>query len=387
MAKDLPAPMMASQRGVQSTPIPSLQGFDSIADDAASTRSNLPTTSLHIHNLRPGEFVMPLSMPPRTQKQYIDTYRFFQRKIALFGEGQDVSRDIVEDLNIMLDRVARVTTHMDLDGGGPSSQDEVDVVGEAGYAVSVSEKFRFLGCLLSLARDMEMHIVIVARSGQLCDFIATTLKAQKINYFPLVDRHSHMAVLQEFGSVLSVTLLASGMEGVRLTPVTRKADLVIAFDETFDPDNPELRALRGHMTSQDQLVPVIRLVVYATLEHIHLCLPMTLEPNDRLRKLLYYMVHAEVAVGQLAPENLRQSPFDPSRCAEQLVQFVLAGALTGTFPLPSIPPIEGLPVLDTDSSMSDAKSDISESFKPEGKGSILAQSQSHEDKPRSKYSW
>ena len=369
MAKDLPAPMMASQLASQSASNTSVRSGAQIADDITSTKSDslLQTTSLNLQNLEPLEFVMPLSMPPRTQKQYIDTYRFFQRKISLFVEGQDVSQDIVEDLNIMLDRVAKVTTHMDLDGGGPGNQDEVDVVGEAGYAMSVSEKFRFLGYVLKLARDLDMHIGIVARPGQLCDFIETTLKAQRVNYFRPLDQEACKAILREFGSRLSVSLLASGMEEPAHKHLSRRADLLIAFDETFDTENPEVRALRDSVPSQDRLVPVIRLVVYATLEHINLCLPMTLEPNDRLRKLLYYMVHAEIAVGQLAPENLHQSPFDPSRCAEQLVEFALAGATSGTWTLPSIPPIEDLPVMDSDSSLSDTKSDISDTHKPEGK--------------------
>lgn len=366
MAKDLPAPMMASQRGSDFVPMSSLHGGESIADDATSTKSDLPTTSLHVQNLGPEEFIMPLSMPPRTQKQYIDTYRFFQRKIALFGEGRDVSRDIVEDLNTMLDRIAKVTTHMDLDGGGPGCQDEVDVTGEAGYAVSVSEKFRFLACVLDFARDSDVHIAIVARPGQLCDFIETTLKAQNINYFRAVGHQGDGVTMREFGSLLNVSILASGVEESKIRALSKKADLIIAFDETFDAEDPVVRALRGLMASHGQLVPVIRLVVYATLEHIHLCLPMSLEPNDRLRKLLYYMVHAEVAVGQLAPENLRQSPFDPSRCAEQLVRSLLAGAIPGSF-LPSIPPIENLPVFTSDSSLSDAKSDFSESLAPEDK--------------------
>ena len=369
MAKDLPAPMMASQQALQPSRSAPPVGGDSTADDIASTQSDslLQTTSLHVQNLGPMEFIMPLSMPPRTQKQYIDTYRFFQRKIALFGEAQDVSRDIVDDLNTLLDRVAKVTTHMDLDGGGPGSQDEVDVAGEAGYAVSVSEKFRFLDHILSLVRDLDIHIAIVARSGQLCGFIKTTLKAQRVNYCHLKDHESNDVIFRDAGSRLNVSLLSSGTAGSGHTSLPRRADLVIAFDETYDAESLEVRALRCPMSSHDRLAPVVRLVVYATLEHIHLCLPFTLEPNDRLRKLLYYMVHAEMAVGQLAPENLHQSPFDPSRCAEQLIEYLLAGAIPGTCTLPSIPPIEDLPIFESDSSLSDVKSDISDSLKPEGK--------------------
>ena len=363
MAKDLPAPTPASQRASQSLPVPSLGGGEAAADDATSTRSDLQTTSLHIQNLEPAEYIIPLSMPPRTQKQYIDTYRFFQRKISMFGEGQDLSREIVEDLNIMLDRVAKVTNHMDLDGGGPNSQSEVDVDGEAGYAASVSEKFHFLGCFLTIARDLDMHIAIVARSGQLCDFIETTLKSHEIIYVRFVGQ-GNLARSGRYGSRLLVTLLPSPLDEDEPMSDNHKVDMVIAFDETFDAQYRESKVLRGQTASQPPSVPVIRLVVYATLEHIHLCLPTTPDPNDRLRKLLYYMVHAEVAVGQLAPENLRQSSFDPSRCAERLVEFVRAGAIPGTWNLPSIPPIDELPMLDTDSSISDARSDVSASLKP-----------------------
>lgn len=365
MAKDLPAPTTASQRASQSLMMPSLRGGESAADEATSTTSDLQTTSLHVQNLGPAEYIIPLSMPPRTQKQYIDTYRFFQRKISMFGEGQDLSREIVEDLNIMLDRVAKVTNHMDLDGGGPNSQSEVDVDGEAGYAASVSEKFQFLGCFLTIARDLDMRIAIVARSGQLCDFIETTLKSHEITYARFLDQEDSSARSAQYGSRLLVTLLSSRLDEDEPMSDNHKVDMVIAFDETFDAQYSEVQVLRGQTASQTPSVPVIRLVVYATLEHIHLCLPTTLDPSDRLRKLLYYMVHAEVAVGQLATENFRQSPFDPSRSAERLVEFVRAGAIPGAWNLPSIPPIDDLPMLDTDSSISDARSDMSASLKPE----------------------
>ena len=370
MAKVLPPPMMASQRPSHPVNDTLSSREDYVADDTLSTQRDIyPRMSLNVQNLGPMEFIMPLSMPPRTQREYIDKYRRYDVKLCSFGEGRDVSRGIVEDLNDLLDRIAKITTHLDLEVGGPDSQDEVGVAEEAGYAADVSEKFRFLGYILMLARNLDMHIAVIARPGQLCDFIETTIKAERVDYSRRVGQNGQEGLLRfrcEYGSRLRVSLLASDEEASVYTYNSKKADLIIAFDETYDEENSQVRVLRGPLPKQTRLAPVIRLVVFATLEHINLCLPRTLEPNDRLRKLLYHMVDAEVSVGQLAPGNFRQSPFNPRFCAEQLLEFLTSGANPDTWNLPSIPPIENLPVVDYDSGLSDARSDISDSHKLEG---------------------
>ena len=354
MAKVLPTPMMASHR-------PSYPVNDSFrpreerdADESISTQRDLDSRmSLNIQNLGSMEFIIPLSMPPRTQREYLDAYRGYDVRLSTFCEGSDISRGNVEDLNSLLDRISKITNHIDLIGGGADSQDTVNVTDEAGYSADVSEKFRFLGYVLMLARDRDMHIAIISRPGQLCDLIETTIKAGRVNYrrrVGLIGEKGPLRSNTEFGSRLRVSLLASTEEASVYTCNSKKADLVIAFDETFDADSSQVRILRGYSPHQNRLAPVIRLVVYATLEHINLCLPFTLEPNDRLRRLLYHMVDAEKSVGQLAAENLLQSPFNPRYCAEQLVDFLNTGANPQAWSLPRIPPIQNLPVIDYDAS-------------------------------------
>ena len=353
------------------TPWDSEGAFPKVEDhqtDEAGTIQQIstPEPSLKIQNLGPREFVMPLSMPPRAQKEYIDQYRKYVERIYAFDEDHDVSRETLEELNHLLDRLSKVTTHVDLEGGGPDSQDEVDTVREADYAASVSAKFSFLDNVLAFARDDRIHIVIAARHGQISDFIETTLKARKVNYLRLIQLNGREEVLRsnfEFGSNLKISLVATDMEHSAYLHWAEKADLVIAFDETFSANRPWLKVLRSSKPGRILLAPVIRLVVYSSLEHINLCISLNLDPNERLRRLLNHLLEAEPSLGQLASGNVRDSPFNVKDCAEQLVKFVSTGGDQKSLDIPEMPRMEGIPVRETDISPSDERSESSELLK------------------------
>lgn len=332
-----------------------------VADGPSSsqTTTSLPTTTLDVRSLGPMEYLLPLSMPPRTQKQYIETYRFYLRRIQSFlqnGRPDDALRD---DLNVLLDRVGKVTTHMDLDGGGPSSQEQVDADQEASYAESCSEKFRFLGHLLEATQQDILHIVIFAREGQLLDYIETFLRSKKVNY----TRPDSLAKSDPDASVgqSHISLLASRDDGSYSS--SWKADLVIAFDETFDANDLRVKGFRVQETSALEMSPVIRLVVYGSLEHINLCISTALEPIERMRRLIYCMLICEKVVGQLGTENLQSSLYSPSIYASQVVEFLHKGSNQSDWEVPSMPTLEISPAMDLDSATSEAMSETSDEFR------------------------
>lgn len=309
-------------------------------------------STLHIQNMGIVEYVVPLSMPPRAQKQYIDTYRYYWKRIERFVQRKESTRQLLDDMNLMCDRVAMATTHMDLEGGGPSSQDEVDPEEEASYAESCSEKFVFLGKLLQCIRHDDIHLAIVARPGQLMDFIETFLRARKMHY-ARPDTMSYSDADHAQGSA-SVTIIASGS---RSSIMPQAADLIIAFDETFSAKDTQVQALRNKITRVGPLAPVIHLVVYASLEHINLCIPTTFQPLSRLRALIFCMLHTEKYVGQLATESLKLSVYNPAKCASQIAQNIRVCRAADKL-LPAMPALENIPVLESD--ISDTMSDASD---------------------------
>ena len=315
------------------------------------------TTTLQARNLGPREFVVTLPMQPRILSQYVDTIEYYPQAISRNMTEQTIGEDIVERLNTLLYRLGNVATHIGLEGGGPSSQEEVNPEEEALYAELSSEKFKFLGHLLALTKESWVNIAVVAKPGHLLDILEMFLKGKNVPYSrPDTDTNGlDRGDPRSFG-LQKVSIISSG-EPISLPPV----QLIIAFDETFNARDSQITKWREPKASGDELIPVIRLVVYSSVEHLDLCLARSLEPIDRIRKLIFCVWHTQRSVGQLEPDEP-----DPPACAQEVARFIISGSKTSAWTLENIRPIENLPMMDSDSSLSDARSDISDIFKPEG---------------------
>ena len=310
------------------------------------------TTTLKVKNLGPREFVVTLHMQPRILSQYVDTIEYYPQAIGKNMTAESIGEDVVESLNTLLYRLGNVSTHIGLEGGGPTSQEVVQPVEEALYAELSSEKFRFLGHLLALTRESEIHIAVVARPGHLLDIIEMFLKGKSVSYLRPDQKRTGGG---SYGPQM-VSIVASG-EAISLPPV----QLIIAFDESFNAKDSQITNWRKQSARGDELTPVVRLVVYSSVEHLDLCLARSLEPIDRIRKLIFCVWHTQRSVGQLEAH-------EPSavESAQQVFEVVKAGFKSSAWTLPNIRPIENLPIMDSDSSLSDAISDISDICKPEG---------------------
>ncbi len=350
--KEIPLPA----RNPQSAPhTPTTPSKLSMHREASPLQSQ--TTTLKARNLGPREFVVTLPMQPRILSQYVDTIEYYPQAISRNMTEETIGEDIVESLNTLLYRLSNVATHIGLEGGGPGSQEEVSPEEEALYAELSSEKFRFLGHLLALTKESQIHIAVVAKPGHLLDIIEMFLEGKNVSY-SRPDTTTNGFKPQETSSFGSqrVSIIPSGTE-ISFPPV----QLIIAFDETFNAKDSHIKRSREHKAGGDQLTPVIRLVVYSSVEHLDLCLARSLEPIDRIRKLIFCVWHTQRSVGQLEPDEL-----GPLACAQEVFDFYSSGSKTSAWTLANIRPIENLPIMDSDSSLSDAISDISDICKPEG---------------------
>ena len=317
---------------------------------------------LDICNLQEREYVVPLSMPPRIQQQYCTTIRYHARPIKKILEERTCTKETVEQINTLLDEVSKVTNHIDLQGSGPSSQEDVHPKHEAQYAESCSEKFVFLGCLLEQAvSEAHFSLLIVARAGPLQDILETYLKAKEVSYKrPAANGQKES---NNGRGHLEVTLIAS--DDREAAERASNPDLIIAFDETFTRNNSvSLNRRNIARTGRQQLTPIVRLVVYASLEHIDLCLPRTLNPIERLRRLVFPLLQTQKRVGALGLDETRTS-----YCAQEVINFAqksLSVDREHPWPLAPVRPIEGIALMESDSGLSDPKSDISDECKPDG---------------------
>ena len=314
----------------------------------------IQTTTLKVKNLGPREFVITLPMQPRILSQYVDTIEYYPQAISRNMTEETIGEDIMEKLNTLLHRLSNVATHIGLEGGGPTSQEDVNPEEEALYAEMSSEKFKFLGHLLALTKGTQMHIALVAKQGHLLDIIELYLKGKGVSFWrPDTKTQGAESTGSDSSGSQLVSIIASG-EAVSVP----RANLIIAFDESFNAKDIHIANLREQKASGDDLTAVIRLVVYSSVEHLDLCLARSLGSINRIRKLIFCVWHTQRSVGQLEPDEP-----SPAACAQLVLEFFKSGSKTSAWTLPAIRPIENLPVMDSDSSLSDARSDISDIFK------------------------
>lgn len=346
ISTELPLPMRASQSVPHTPATPSRLSLHKEA-------SSMQTVTLEPKNLGINEYIVPLCMQKRILKQYVDTIEYYPASIKEIMKERTISEKTVEKLNQLLCRLANVSTHIGLEGGGPSSQDSVRSDQEAVYAEMSSEKFKFLGQLFNTLRGDDLHLAVVAEPGPLHDTLELFLKGKRVHY-NRPSTYSKSTLGPQYGK-LHVSVIASKEEGQTIH-LTRPADLVIALDETFKAENGSMVNLRRKFPSGPSIgppSPVIRLIVYSSVEHLDLCLPRTLESIDRLRRLIFCVWHTQSIVGELQDEPTTRE------CVEGVSLFLRRGGLPDFWSLPPIRPIENIPLMDSDSSLSDAMSDVS----------------------------
>lgn len=327
-----PLPVRSIQPNLHTPTHPSKLGLHSENSYPQSTISLSPA------DLGEMEFVIPLSMNTRVKDQYISTINHYQQAVqGLLKDGASKAPNdpIWAQIRMMVDRVNQVTTHIDLDSRGNLSQEQQVAEEEALWAENCSAKFKFVRHLFEAVNQFDLHIAIVARSGRLLDILETFLRGRRVRYNrPDTVSRSNATVAR---GRLNVTLLASGAEGASYLP--RPATLVIAFDGTFNAQDPQVKLLRRHLVNVGQLSPVIHLLVYGSAEHIQRCIPKSMDSHKRLKRTVNFLTQTRHTVGQLLPDEL-----GASAAAEEVAAFLEVGALEKDWTFPAIRPIEGLEV-------------------------------------------
>ena len=315
---DIPLPLRVPQNDPRDAKV---QNQPAVSEELSSLSQVI--TPLHPQHLGKAEFVIPLGMNSRVRDQYVSIINYYARPIDDWPQQQ---------IDVMLDRLNRITTHTDLDDGINLTQEDVQSEDLALWAESCSEKFRFLRHLFDAFRTHAFHLAIVARSGPTLDIVETFLKGHHVAY-SRPDNFARSDPSRATGR-LAVTLLPSGVEGSTILP--NAANLVIALDGSFKAQDVQVVKLRAHLTRVDELAPVIHLLVYNSAEHVGRCISTTLDPTDRVRKIVSCLTQTGDDVGILLPEEP-----SPSAAAEEVVAFVEGGCNDNDWPLLPIRPIEG----------------------------------------------
>ncbi|KAL8858553.1 MAG: hypothetical protein Q9178_004847 [Gyalolechia marmorata] len=271
-------------------------------------------------------------MNKRVRDQYSSIISMYRDAIMKLMDPNSRDQDLMEKITELLTRINRTLQHSDLDAeeilyqsSQPSPEDE------ATWAEQCSFKFRFLRHFLEEIRHQNMHVSIVAEPGRLLNIIETFLKGRGIFYFrPDGKRSSHPGDQPLAHCRCQVSIVPSGPEGMNLN--LDPAALVIAFDRSVSAQEPQVKRMRQQ--EHKWLVPIVRLVVYKSAEHLAICLPPEIEQFDRIRRIVSGMTQLRHEVGILQPEDM-----EVSAAAEEVAVALRLGGHHNRWTLPSIRPL------------------------------------------------
>jgi len=264
------------------------------------------------------EYVVPLPLPARVKDQYMQLLDYYKVPIRSFQETTEIDDTTTNTIQTLINRLNHVTTHIDLDNDTTLTQQDVTPEMQVMWAIDSSAKFQFLQHLINFMRGEDCHLVIVAEGGRLLDLLEVFLQGLRVGY----NRPDTSAITVSSNVLgrMQITLLATGE--VDSSTLLKSPTLVIAFDASFDCNNPDIKAVRNFMLSPGQYAPVVHLLVYASAEHIIRCIPNSVQGCDRLKAVVSYVSQNSDEIGKLSPDE-----YNPQAAAEEVAAFVKGGSL------------------------------------------------------------
>ncbi|KAI5297116.1 hypothetical protein KEM55_005123, partial [Ascosphaera atra] len=227
----------------------------------------------------------------------------------------------------LINRLNNVCIHSDLNRDG--SQNKGQPTDEAAWAEYSSSKFAFLKCLIDAAATEAPHVIIMSKPGKTLELLETYLLGKEfIRTPPSSDKFPHELTMSKID--LSFGLRSTDDKQER--PPFRPPGLIIALDSTFDALNPSVVSLRHtYSLGNAQLVPVLRLVIANSCEHVERCLPM----SSSLSALRYLVRRTTEVADRLG--DTQDFGVDLQESAKALVGWLKGPLHPGSWPLPAVP--------------------------------------------------
>jgi hypothetical protein len=308
--------------------------------------------------LGPSEFAVPLPMDSRVKDDYerllkdeaqsIDEYL---RTFALQTEASRIEvsslhpqlvdqnlnseqqERLIPRMNSLLEHLSNASTHPDLNITEHIKDSDSDLAKEAAWAEYSSAKFLLLGYLINNASSCDLHLVIMVNGAKTLKIVERFLMGKGLSY---TRPRQEMGI----GTNLEVSMMKGSLSfGIQSTiddgvmETYKPPAAIIALDRSFNAKSPSVEHMRTTYARNGNLLPVIRLLVSNSSEHVQLCFANHPEPQ-RLRLVVQYTSRLRNVVGDLQDDAL-----GVSEDSEEIMSCLLSDNFNAHWSLPLIEPL------------------------------------------------
>lgn len=294
----------------------------------AEPEQEVPPATLQILPLGENVFTVPLPMVSLARDIYAQEIANHRQQRRSFLNDDEIDIPLVEDIDMMIDRLKKICDHQDLiDEDSATQQMEADHR-QARWAENISTKCMFLVEFFNSLRSINVHILVLARPGRMMDILEALFRTHNYIY-TRPDRPS----TQSGQGLLKISLLPTdaGERNFGLLP----ASMVVVFDSTFVRGS-YTESLRTNPADVNRLAPQVHLIITHSIEHLELCVRRNLNQLDRKAILVNSLSHVREEIGKLDGDYLSPEP-----AAKAVADFLVEGA-SGEWPLLPMPYIDGI---------------------------------------------
>ena len=250
-----------------------------------------------------------------------------------------------------MDQLSNVATHPDLNIAEHINDSGSDLEKEAAWAEYSSAKFLFLGYLVQLASDRDLHLVIMVQGGKTYRILERYLLGKGLAFTrprQEMGAGTNLEVSMVKGS-LSFGIQSTQSDGVVET--YKRPSAMIALDRSFNAKSPSVQHMRTIYARDGSLLPVIRLLISNSSEHVERCF-RDLPVLQHLRLVMQYTTRLRDMVGDLQDDAL-----GVHEDAEEVLSCLQSDNFHANWPLPVIEPLQIFGPDELDSAMSQSESD------------------------------
>ncbi|KAK2814151.1 hypothetical protein FQN50_000555 [Emmonsiellopsis sp. PD_5] len=332
-------PNLAGPTELLETPLEPMEDHIQTLEHAAVAEES--EIAHHGIQLGPYEFAIPVSMDSRVKDDYDivltaernNIKRFLDEASSLGTSTISTSSEydaLVPKMGQMLEQLNNITVHPDLNLPDQPAVPAADPTKETAWAEYSSSKFQFLGYFIDEAANEDFHVIVVAKRARAVRIVENYLVGKGFTHIQrMIDTPNQLCL---YRGQLSFAIRTTSDDRTMIPYKTPAA--IIALDNSFDADNQTIQKLRTDFSPNENLLPVIRLLVSNTSEHIERSLPRLSELN-RLRLLVKYTRELSNTAGEVQDDAL-----DVQEYAQEVIKFFKRGSKIWSLPVVEAIPIE-----------------------------------------------